>query len=240
MATLVLDIETAGFIMDAFDQVQKEYLTQFATDADELIAVEERLSYYPLTAETVAIGVYIPETSRLSVLYRSRGGESQETVGEITLYPYKDERTLLRAFWEGVQRNLQGVDRLNRIVTFNGRGFDAPFLVLRSAIQRVAVPPWFVKTALGYRYQSSHVDLADQLTFFGLVRRKFPLDFYCKAFGIESPKSGGITGKDVPELFRQGKGREIALYCALDLKATHKLYLAWNEFINPDRQIAVE
>ena len=27
--------------------------------------------------------------------------------------------------------------------------------------------------------------------------RRFNLDFYCKAFGIESPKSHGVTGMDV-------------------------------------------
>ncbi len=34
--------------------------------------------------------------------------------------------------------------------------------------------------------------------------RKFNLDFYCKAFGIESPKAHGVTGMDVTTLMAAG------------------------------------
>ena len=78
------------------------------------------------------------------------------------------------------------------IATFNGRGFDVPFIYLRSALLNVPISR---KEWLGYRYQTEpHCDLAEQLTFYGVsgrdgAARRFNLDFYCKAFGIRSPHS---------------------------------------------------
>jgi hypothetical protein len=59
--------------------------------------------------------------------------------------------------------------------------------------------------------------------------RRFNLDFYCKAFGIESPKSEGVSGMDVPDLLREGRHREIADYCLRDVEATVRLYEIWRD-----------
>ena len=53
--------------------------------------------------------------------------------------------------------------------------------------------------------------------------------YYCKAFGIESPKSHGVTGRDVNTLMAEGRYREIAEYCLRDVKATVLLYQVWKE-----------
>ena len=75
---------------------------------------------------------------------------------------------------------------------------------------------------------------AEQFTFYGVsgregAARRFNLDFYCKAFGIESPKSHGVTGMDVNTLMAGGKFREIAEYCLRDVRATVELYKIWQE-----------
>ena len=59
--------------------------------------------------------------------------------------------------------------------------------------------------------------------------RRFNLDFYCKAFGIESPKSHGVSGMDVANMLEAGKHREIAEYCLRDVHATVALYQIWKE-----------
>ena len=59
--------------------------------------------------------------------------------------------------------------------------------------------------------------------------RRFNLDFYCKAFGIDSPKSHGVTGMDVNDLVREGRFREIAEYCLRDVQATVSLHRIWKE-----------
>jgi predicted PolB exonuclease-like 3'-5' exonuclease len=105
-------------------------------------------------------------------------------------------------------------------VTFNGRGFDGPFLMLRSAA--LGIPA--TKNLVGYRYSlRPHTDLLDVLSFFG-ASRKWTLDFACKALGIESPKEQGIDGYSVGPYYRSGRLREIALYCRRDVEATARLY----------------
>ena len=83
-----------------------------------------------------------------------------------------------------------------------------------------------------YRYESRiHCDLLEQFTFYQATRR-FSLDFYCKSFGIPSPKEGGITGLDLKDLFEQKRFREIAGYNLGDLVATAELYRRWDRFMN--------
>jgi hypothetical protein len=91
------------------------------------------------------------------------------------------------------------------------------------------------KNWLGYRYQTEpHCDLAEQLTFYCVSGRdgaakKFNLDFYCKAFGIESPKSHGVSGLDVNRLMATGEYRQVAEYCLRDVQATVSLYQIWKD-----------
>ena len=86
------------------------------------------------------------------------------------------------------------------------------------------------KNWLGYRFATEpHCDLAEQFSFYNVsgregAARKFNLDFYCKAFGIESPKAHGVTGMDVNTLMAAGKFRDIAEYCLRDVHATVELY----------------
>jgi len=107
-----------------------------------------------------------------------------------------------------------------------------PFIYLRSALLNVPISK---KNWLGYRFATEpHCDLAEQFTFYNVsgregAARRFNLDFYCKAFGIESPKSHGVTGMDVNTLMAEKKFREIAEYCLRDVRATVELYKIWKE-----------
>jgi hypothetical protein len=87
------------------------------------------------------------------------------------------------------------------------------------------------KNLLSYRYDAKlHCDLLEQFTFYGLTR-KYNLDFYCKVFGIDSPKRGDVTGYNINEVFNQKRYREIAEYCSQDLVATKELYLIYKEYL---------
>src|SRR5206468_4860373 len=126
-----------------------------------------------------------------------------------------DEMELLSEFWEVARK-------YEHIITFNGRSFDVPFIYLRSALINVPISR---KDWLGYRFQTEpHCDLAEQLTFYGVsgrdgAARRFNLDFYCKTFGVESPKTHGVTGRDINSLLAEGRYREIAKCCLRDVKA---------------------
>jgi hypothetical protein len=143
--------------------------------------------------------------------------------GKVEFVPCAHESELLVEFWEVAHH-------YDSIVTFNGRGFDVPFIYLRSAMLNVPISR---KDWLGYRYQvEPHCDLIEQLTFYGVsgrdgAGRRFNLDFYCKAFGIESPKSQGVTGMDISRMMAEGRAGEIAQYCLRDVQATVALYRIW-------------
>ncbi|GIW57374.1 MAG: hypothetical protein KatS3mg083_319 [Candidatus Dojkabacteria bacterium] len=71
-----------------------------------------------------------------------------------------------------------------------------------------------------------HIDLLEELTFNGTIKR-FNLDFYCKAFGIKSPKET-MCGYDVTKMIKEGKGLEVARYCYGDVLATAELFRKWD------------
>jgi len=233
MAKLVFDIETSALPLETFDEVQQEYLlreTQKIEDeAARAIRREEILrqfNLWPFTARIVCIAMLNAETLRGQVLFTAEAFEEDTAEGgPVEFVPCADEVELLIAFWDVAKH-------YDEVVTFNGRGFDVPFLYLRSAILNVPISR---KNWLGYRFATEpHCDLAEQLSFYGVsgregAARRFNLDFYCKAFGIDSPKSHGVTGMDVNTLLAEGKYREIAEYCLRDVRATVALYHIWKE-----------
>ncbi len=221
MTSVVFDIETLGFPLESFDSVQQEYLLKFA-DTQEKREIEiQKFSLSPLTARIIAIAMLNPDTMSGKVFYQSDEKEMYASEDGKVEFISGDEQEVIQNFWDAVRH-------YDRIVTFNGRAFDNPFLLLRSAI--IGIRP--TRNLMPYRYDSKeHCDLLEQLAFYGAVR-KYNLDFYCKAFGIKSPKSEGITGLDLSSLFQEKKFRKIAEYCLGDVVATAQLYMRWNEFLN--------
>jgi len=232
MAKLVFDIETTALPLEDFDSVQQEYLFRDANklpeEAQRLVRqgeIQQLFNLWPLTARVACIAMLNAETSRGQVLFLADDFEQEAGASnEVEFIPCMDEAELLSAFWD-VARHYEGV------VTFNGRGFDVPFIYLRSALLNTPISR---KDWLGYRFQTEpHCDLADQFTFYSSGRdgagRRFNLDFYCKAFGIVSPKSHGVSGMDVNRLLAEGRYREIAEYCLRDVEATLLLYRIWRE-----------
>ncbi len=222
---IVIDIETIGIDYESMDDISKEYIIKYAETEDDIKAAKEGLGLSPLTGEIVAIGMLNPDSNKGVVYYQSPG-VPQETLEENGIeYTADTEAGILQKFWETVKY-------YNQVITFNGRGFDAPFLMLRSAIH--SIKP--TKELMPNRYSTSHCDLIDVLTFYGAVRRKYSLHMWCKAFGIKSPKEDGVTGYEVPELFKQQEFLTIAKYCVGDLYATKELFEYWNRYVrfNPN------
>ncbi len=233
MATLVFDIETSALPLENFDEAQQEYLFREAAKIPDEAARETRraeirqqFNLWPFTAQVVCIAMLNAESSRGQVLFTADDHEADPSeAGPVEFVPFADEVEMLTAFWDVA-------GHYDAVVTFNGRGFDVPFLYLRSALLNVPISR---KNLLGYRFQTEpHCDLAEQLTFYNVsgregAGRRFNLDFYCKVFGIESPKSHGVSGLDVNDMLAEGRYREIAEYCLRDVKATVLLYQIWKE-----------
>jgi DNA polymerase elongation subunit (family B) len=233
MATLVFDIETSALPLDNFDEAQQEYLFRECEKIADETAREARrtelrhmCNLWPFTSRVVCIAMLNAETNRgLSLFIAEDFDEEPDEAAPVKFIACADEAELLTQFWDAAKK-------FDNVVTFNGRGFDVPFIYLRSAILNVPISK---KNWLGYRYATEpHCDLAEQLTFYSVsgrdgATRRFNLDFYCKAFGIESPKSHGVTGMDVNTLMAEKRFREIAEYCLRDVKATVELYKIWKD-----------
>jgi hypothetical protein len=221
MNRVVFDIETLGFPIESFDEVRQEYLLRFAKTDEERADALAKLNLAPFTAQIVAIGMLNPDSNQGKVFYQAPEKDPWTSEDGMAEFVPGTEEIMLTEFWKTVAR-------YGQFITFNGRSFDCPFLMLRSAI--LGVKP--SRNLMPYRYGANeHCDLLDQLTFYGAFR-KFNLDFYCKGFGIKSPKSEGITGLDVGPLFREGRFREIAQYCLGDVRATAELYQRWQSLLS--------
>lgn len=234
---LVFDIETVGENFDLLDKTTQDNLTRWlereAYDKEEyarlLQDVKDGLGFSPLTGEVVAIGVLeIGGTDKGGVYFQTPGEKPERNEeDDIMFEAMRSEEAILQKFWE-IAKSYQV------FVTFNGRSFDVPFLMVRSAVH--GIRPTKNMMAGRYLYQQHadavHIDLLDQLSFQGAVRRKGSLHLWSRAFGIKSPKAEGITGDDVGMLFKKKKYLEIAKYNVGDLRATKELYEKWEKYIN--------
>jgi len=236
MATLIFDIETVGEDFDTFDEMSQNVLTKWIRQESEegsktyeasLEDVKKSTGLSPLTGHIVAIGMYDGERTKGAVYFDSLP-EKEKANFEEDEYRFEcmTEEKMLEKFWEVAKK-------YDTFVTFNGRSFDVPFLMVRSAVHGIKPS----KNLLSNRYMNyqsenaKHIDLFDKLTFYGALRRKGSLHLWCRAFGIESPKEEGIGGEDVGTLFAQGKSKEIARYNARDVKATYALYMKYAQFL---------
>lgn len=217
MKKLVVDIETVGLPWEELDPYVREYLIKGLSDGD---AEETRRAggLSPFRGKIVAIGVVRIDDGRSCALYEVPGQTEVKVEKSGTrTWISGTEKQILEKFWEFF-------DSDSRFITFNGRQFDGPFLMIRSAIHGI-VPR---RDLVGYRYGfHPNCDLREALNFFGTTNSrqfKFNLDLACKTFGVETSKSEGVDGRSVETWYRAGRHREIADYCLEDVRATAELY----------------
>ena len=137
------------------------------------------------------------------------------------------EKEMLENFWKGAEK-------YQEFISFNGRGFDVPFMAVRSAMHKIKPTKDLMNNRYlnSQRFDAKHIDLFDQLNFYGAIfRRRGNLHLWSRIFGIKSPKADGITGDDVSALFKEKKFLDIAKYNVGDIRATKELYEVWNEYI---------
>jgi DNA polymerase elongation subunit (family B) len=227
MRRIVIDIETCAYPFDSLSESQREYLLRYAEKEPDTekrqIMTDDAVRYtslYPYTAKCIAIGIFDVEKEKSFVYYECEKAEEWKSEDENVHYKGLPEKEMLESFW-------RIVNAADQVITFNGRNFDIPFLMVRSAMLKVKV----TKNLMSYRYGDEHIDLLEKFTFYGATR-KFNLDFYCNAFGIESPKSSEVSGMEVKNLYEAGRIKDIAVYCSKDIYATYQLYEIWDEYLS--------
>ena len=142
-----------------------------------------------------------------------------------------DEKALISAF-------LGFIDKHNpKLVSFNGRSFDMPLLMLRALKYNLSCPAYFDTDdgALGknkwehYRARYSdrfHVDVMDHLGDFGAARG-IRLDHACLVAGL--PGKYDVHGDQVMELYFANELEKIRVYCESDVLNTYWLFLKYEQ-----------
>jgi len=214
--TMVFDIETLGQDFQLLDHSDQEY---FLTRLEQNFQGDEqhlhtRTGLYPMYGSVLTIGFmdYTQKTGQ--VLYVS-SDHTQYQINNFKSVSFATEAEMLKAFWE-----LCG--QFDRFVTFNGSGFDFPFLAYRSAVNRIVVP--FETNGQGEKF----VDLSHK---FRMNSRSFKLEVICKSLGITNPKQDGVSGMEVANLYKQGRMEEIVKYVSRDVTATSELYEIWSKYL---------
>lgn len=217
MSYLTIDIETAKL-----DNIPVEDQNDIDSSEDKDQA-ESLLPLNPFASQIVCIGIKkstLDEHDKGWVLINS--DKKIQSENENYKYVCCDETTLLSKFWEFLTKI-----KFKKFITFNGRGFDFPYLALRSTYLGIPLTMDLMRGS-DWSIDDYHIDLALKLTFgkFSgngpLKRRK--LDYYCKRYLGASPKTDEISGSKVGQVFREGKIDEIAKYCIEDVEKTFQLY----------------
>jgi predicted PolB exonuclease-like 3'-5' exonuclease len=119
-----------------------------------------------------------------------------------------DESQMIEDFWNHIRTN-----DIRTLISFNGDGFDYPFLVKRSLIRRQKI----VKNI-------TLIDLRKVVNSFYTSYNKFEKGdaaFWAQTLGIPIQTTNGGT---MPILFLEGKYEEIKKHCEEDVMVTEKLF----------------
>lgn len=251
MRYISFDIETIPGDFEELSESQQEYWLRGASTYEERDKKKGEMALTALTGRVVCIclALFTIDENGNKVIEKKMAfsvdnsedsfvlSNSEELPKEKTKTQLSDgsecligsEEWLLQIFWKIIEKYKDCT-----LVSFNGRGFDAPFLMHRSAIYHLR-PTRNLMEGTKFNY-SKHIDLLDELTFYSPSSsgptRRFNFDFYARAFGIVSPKAEGVDGSKVSDYFAQGKIIEIAEYCLRDVVATIELFEFWNKYLN--------
>lgn len=197
-------------------------------------AAESAMAVNPALCAIVCVGVYLDAEARAEYLANEPNWVSNSSPD---VDPQKGTGLLLTHEAAAAEVGLPGVQTLwfqdpkdtyevlgdllgaATVVTFNGRRFDLPILMVHAAAAGVQLPRNLVPHR--YRYDEC-MDLADMLTSFGagsLAR----FGDYCRLFGVPSPKEEEITGKYVGAAVFDGRLEEVFAYQMRDIKALARL-----------------
>jgi DNA polymerase elongation subunit (family B) len=216
--TLVFDIETVGQEFTELSEWDQDYLLNNlekkfdGTDKQR----QQRTGLHPLYGFVAAIGMYNPVQEKGAVYYLDKT-EINEEKEAFTRRSFLTEKDLLEAFWKISSR-------YERLVTYNGSGFDFPFLAIRSGVNQVKIP----YEIGGPGSSSKFLDLQSKLR---MGWRAYKLEALCRAFDISNPKEKGVSGMEVAKLYKKGQIQEIVSYVIRDVLATTELYHLWKKFL---------
>lgn len=213
--TLSIDIESIGEDPSTLDDRLRARLTAHDKAGEE--SALDRLALSPFTGRVVVIAAW-NDVKEMGACLTVGAPEARNALPAFwTHRDYATEAEMLRVFWASCKRH-------SRFASFNGIGFDLPFLLGRSIACGVAVHrPLYVAKP----WEDTHIDLCERLKCG--YRGRPSLDIVCHALGAPSPKDGGIDGSQVGHAWDNGRRGDVAAYCCRDTKALADCVAAYDE-----------
>ena len=135
---LVIDIETIGEDFDSLDKATKENLTRWIkgipiarTNIRSRSKTSKTASVFRRSpARSSRSASWIITKTKARVYYQAPGQKNAEVKEDGITFKQMTEEEMLRKFWELAER-------YQVFITFNGRAFDMPFIIIRSAINGI-------------------------------------------------------------------------------------------------------
>ncbi|OIP76956.1 MAG: hypothetical protein AUK16_02740 [Parcubacteria group bacterium CG2_30_44_11] len=220
MSTLVIALQTEGETWDELPLRTKADLTRWIsrearneTEQKQLHSqVETNLAFSPFTGRVASLAVFDIERSVMAVYVVGQENTNFEQDGVV--YKTRTEAKLLEEFWIGVLQ-------YDTIVTWSGRRFGLPFLLHRSSANKIKPTVDLLEQRFLYRQTGiRHIDLLDQLTFYGAMNRRPSLYLLCAAYNLPLPPS--IDSTDTLT--------EIAIKTATTATCMASLYEYWLDY----------
>jgi len=179
--------------------------------SDEAIAKWRAADRESWAAERVKVCSLSPRLGRVVAVGHTTGTE-EPTV--LLAKAEEEETDVIRTAW-GLMLDAPRPG----VVTFNGAGFDVPFLMVRSLILGIKVPPEVPRDYLRRYTYAPHLDVRMALTGWD-SRAPGTLGDWCEAFGIERPVG---HGSEVYPAYLAGEWDSIIAHCRADVRATSLL-----------------
>ena len=177
------------------------------------------MAYFELDIETVPVdkGAYLdaendqerkkllnPIDSRIIAIGLKKSGQ------KALLLQGENEREMLQKFWLELKGFRKGGS--DKLIGFNIKEFDLPFLVTRSFILEVEIVPFVLKDV---------VDLREKVSAYKYGKTRGRLKEYADFMNIEKT---GMEGEDVAEEYWAGNIKKILEYLEKDLEITEAMY----------------
>lgn len=133
-----------------------------------------------------------------------------------------DEKSLVSNFFKIIE------DYEPRLVSFNGKNYDMPLLVLRALKYNIKASAYLSQEDKWNNYKTryselKHCDLLESLGGFGI--RGLKLDTICSMASL--PGKYDVNGSDVLELYYKNELEKIHEYCESDTLNTYMLFLKY-------------
>ena len=126
-----------------------------------------------------------------------------------------NEKELLEQFWDIVKD-------YHLFITHNGYGYDIPFIIIRSTINKIK-PKVNINSNKFQMATSNHFDTMLYFNQNGVFINP-RLDIVAKTCGIDIPKNR-FDGREIERLYKKGEIEQIKQHCKEDVEITENVYL---------------